>query len=225
MSDLAGKTIAISGAGGTLGPVVAECLAARGAAVAITDVKQEALDGVVDRLGLPEERIDARVVDLLDAEATAAWAAALADRFGAVDGLMHLVGGWAGGEPIESAPLSDYEWLHDALVRTTQHASRGFYSALTASDGRFALVSSSQAQSPEGTNASYAAAKAAAETWTLALADAFASDGGATANIIVVNAIGERDGFTPPAQIAAACAFLCSQGAARMNGKRLPLHP
>ena len=52
-----------------------------------------------------------------------------------------------------------------------------FHDHLAASEhGRFVLVSSSQAQKPDGTNAAYAATKAAAESWTLALAD---SSGGA----------------------------------------------
>ena len=52
------------------------------------------------------------------------------------------------------------------------------------------LVSSSQAQAPGGTNAAYGGAKAAAESWTLALADSFREAGSAaTANIVVINAI------------------------------------
>jgi NAD(P)-dependent dehydrogenase (short-subunit alcohol dehydrogenase family) len=146
------------------------------------------------------------------------------------------VGGWRGGQPLAQAPLEDYEWLHDLLVRTVQHTTRAFYDALTASThGRFVLISSSQAQNPDGTNASYAAAKAAAETWTLALADSF-KDTPATANVIVVNAIltprmreesPEREyrGFTSAEAIAEAIAFVCSDAAASMNGKRLSLHP
>ncbi|MGB2850844.1 MAG: SDR family oxidoreductase [Solirubrobacterales bacterium] len=241
MSDrdkLKGRVIAIAGAGGGLGPVVAKRLAADGASLALTDVRQEALDPVVEELGLPEERIDARVVDLLDEQAASGWAADLQEKFGRIDGLVHLVGGWRGGEPIETASLEDYEWLHDLLVRTVQRASRAFYGPLTESGhGCFILISSSQAQAPEGTNAAYAAAKAAAESWTMALADAFAKDeGGATANIIVVNAIltpamreknpdKEYPSFTSTEDIAEACAFLCSDSGARMNGKRLPLHP
>jgi NAD(P)-dependent dehydrogenase (short-subunit alcohol dehydrogenase family) len=237
MAGLEDRVIAIAGAGGGLGPVVAGKLAGDGASLALTDVRQEALDGVVASLELPDDRVDARVVDLLDEDAAGAWADGLQERFGRVDALLHLVGGWRGGEPIESAPLDDYEWLHNLLVRTVQRASRAFYGPLTASGGRFVLVSSSQAQAPEGTNAAYAAAKAAAESWTLALADAFAADGGgATANIIVVSAIltpamRERDpgkqypSFTPAEAIADACAFICSESGARMNGKRLPLYP
>ncbi len=183
--------IAIAGAGGGLGPLVAERLAAEGASLALTDVRQESLDAVLEQLGLAEDRVDARVVDLLDADAANGWAAALEERFGRVDGLMHLVGGWKGGEPIETTSLDDYECLHDLLVRTVQRTSRAFHGPLTRSGkGRFVLVSSAQAQAPQQGNASYAATKAAAESWTLALADSFAeSESGATANIVVINAI------------------------------------
>ena len=176
MSSLDGHVIAIAGAAGGLGPVVCERLAAAGASLALTDRDQSRLDGVVADLGLDDDRVDARVVDLLDGSAAASWAEALTERFGHVDGLLHLVGGWKGGEPLASFPLEDYEFLHDLLVRTVIHTTRAFHDALAASEhGRFVLVSSSQAQGPDGTNAAYGATKAAAESWTLALADSFQS--------------------------------------------------
>jgi NAD(P)-dependent dehydrogenase (short-subunit alcohol dehydrogenase family) len=238
MSDsaLEGRVIAIAGAAGGLGPTVAARLAADGASLALTDVSQERLDDLVAELDLDAERVDARAVDLLDAGAAQGWAGALSERFGHVDGLLHLVGGWKGGDPIATTPLEDYEWLHNLLVRTVQHATRAFFAPLSQSQhGRFVLVSSSQAQAPDGTNASYAATKAAAETWTLALAESFA-DTPATANIVVVNAIltprmreSNADKayptFTPVEHIAEAIAFLCSDEGGRMNGKRLALHP
>jgi NAD(P)-dependent dehydrogenase (short-subunit alcohol dehydrogenase family) len=236
MSELDGRVIAIAGAAGGLGPVVARRLAGEGAALAVTGVDAGRLDSLASELGLPEEHWDARVVDLLDEGAARDWADSLRDRFGRVDALLHLVGGWRGGDPITTTPLDDYAWLHDRLVRTLQHASRAFFDLLAASEhGRFVLVSSSQAQSPDGTNASYAATKAAAETWTLALADSFAETA-ATANIVVVNAIltpQMREAnpdepyrtFTPAEDIAEAIAFLCSDRGAKMNGERLELHP
>ena len=235
MSELEGKVVAIAGAAGGLGPTVAARLAADGAALALTDLKQERLDALAAELGLPDERVDARVVDLLSEDATRAWARALGERFGRVDALLHLVGGWKGGEPITAAPLSDYEWLHDLLVRTLQNASRAFHDAIAHEGGRFVLVSSTQAQSPAATNAAYGAAKAAAESWTLALADSLA-ESGATANIIVVNAIltprmreesPEKafKTFTSAEDIAAGIAYLLSDSAGKMNGARLALHP
>ena len=135
---------------------------------------QARIDEVGAGLGLPAERWDGRAVDLLDEEATRGWCAALLERFGRVDGLLHLVGGWRGGQPLHEAPLADWDLLHDLLIRTVQHTTRAFHDALLAAEhGRFVLVSAKQAQAPSNSNAAYAAAKAAAEAWTLALADGF----------------------------------------------------
>jgi len=236
VTDLDGRVIAIAGAGGGLGPVVAKQLADVGAIHAHADPTDEHAAAAKEQLDLPDERVDARAVDLLDEAAANDWATALADRFGGIDGLLHLVGGYRGGDPIQSFDLADYELLHDRLVRTLQLTTRAFHSALTKSDhGRFVLVSAAAAQNPEDTNAAYASAKAAAEAWTLALADSFAGTG-ATANIIVVNAIEtpqmreenpdqERPSFTPAEDLADAIAFLCSDAAGRMNGSRLELRP
>jgi NAD(P)-dependent dehydrogenase (short-subunit alcohol dehydrogenase family) len=236
MSDLEGRVTAIAGAGGGLGPVVAQRLAEAGAKLSLADRTQEIADSVARDLGIGKDRVEARAVDLLDPEAANDWASAAEERFGHVDALLHLVGGYRGGEPIHSFDLGDYELLHDLLVRTLQHTSRAFHAAITSGEhGRFVLVSSSAAQMPAESNAAYASAKAAAEAWTLALADSFAGTR-ATANIVVVNAIEtpgmrqespetDRPTFTPAEDIADAIAFLCSDSASRMNGQRLSLHP
>jgi NAD(P)-dependent dehydrogenase (short-subunit alcohol dehydrogenase family) len=232
MSELDGRVIAIAGVGGGLGPLVAKALAAAGATVAGTDRNQQLLDALGEELGGPE-RWDGRAVDLLDEEATRAWGAELVARFGKVDALLHLVGGWRGGQPLHEAPLEDWALLHDLLIRTVQHTTRAFHEALIASEhGRFVLVSAKQAQRPSNSNAAYAAAKAAAEAWTLALADGFRGST-ATANVVVVDAIltprmreeGEGDfaGFTPAEHLAGAIEFLCSDEAAETNGQRLVL--
>lgn len=228
------RVIAIAGVGGGLGPLVAQHLAEAGATVAGTDRNQDTLDSLAADLDLPPERWDGRTVDLLDEDAARAWCAGLVERFGRVDGLVHLVGGWRGGEPLHEAPLADWEFLHDLLIRTVQHTTRAFHEQIVASPhGRFVLVSAKQAQAPTNTNAAYASAKAAAEAWTLAFADGF-EPGGPTANIIVVDAIltprmreenpdEDFPAFTPAEDIAAAVAFLCSDAAKKMNGQRFPL--
>jgi NAD(P)-dependent dehydrogenase (short-subunit alcohol dehydrogenase family) len=228
------RVIAIAGVGGGLGPLVAKQLAAEGAIVAGTDRSQETLDGLAAELDLPAPRWDGRTVDLLDEDAARAWCAGLVERFGRVDGLVHLVGGWRGGQPLHEAPLEDWALLEDLLIRTVQHTTRAFHEQIVGSaNGRFVLVSAKQAQAPSNTNAAYAAAKAAAEAWTLAYADGF-QPGGATANIVVIEAIltlrmreenpeGDFATFTPAEDIAAAIAFLCSDAAKKMNGQRLAL--
>jgi NAD(P)-dependent dehydrogenase (short-subunit alcohol dehydrogenase family) len=188
----------------------------------------------VAHLELGEDRCDSFAVDLLDADAAHAWAERVASKFGGVDALVHLVGGWRGGKPIAEAPSGDYDFLHGLLVKTVQTASCAFLPHLAQRGGRFAIVSSTQAQRPTATNAAYATAKAGAEAWTLALADELKGHGG-TANILVVNAIvtpqmREQNPdkayatFTDAEHIAEGIAFLLSDAASKMNGQRLSLH-
>ncbi len=232
--NLEGRVIAIAGVGGGLGPAVAARLSAAGAIVAGANRSRESVDAVGEELGLPAEGWDGRAVDLTDEGAVVGWRDALVERFGHVDGLVHLVGGWRGGQPLHQEPLADWDLLHQLLIRTVQLTTRAFHDQLAASEaGRFVLVSAKQAQKPSNGNAAYAAAKAAAEAWTLAFADGFGT-GGTTANIIVVDAIltprmreenpgKEFPAFTPTEHIADAIAFLCSDAAAEMNGARLAL--
>lgn len=225
------RVIAITGGAGSLGPTVVRRLASAGGALCVCGRNQAALDELAAQTGYG---IETDVVDLLDAPATKAWANDLAGRKGRIDGLVHLVGGWRGGIPIEDAPLEDWDFLSGLLVRTVQNATQAFAPHLLESGrGRFVLISAGQAQSPTHPNAVYAAAKAASETWTLALADRFRGTG-ATANIVVVGAIvtpamraesPDKDfsTFTPAEEIAESIAYLCSNGAASMNGQRVTL--
>ncbi|MCS7005945.1 MAG: SDR family oxidoreductase [Thermoleophilia bacterium] len=227
---LDGRVIAVTGAAGSLGPVVAPRLASAGARLSLNGRRRPPLEELAREVGGAE----VAAVDLLDAEATTGWADDLVRRHGHVDGLVHLVGGWRGGTPIEESPREDWDVLHAHLVSTTQNVTRAFARHLMASGrGRFVIVSSGQAQAPTHTNAAYAAAKAAAEAWTFALADRFRGTG-ATANVVVVGAIvtprlraesPERDfsTFTPAEEIAEAIAYLCSDAASSMNGQRLTL--
>jgi NAD(P)-dependent dehydrogenase (short-subunit alcohol dehydrogenase family) len=229
---LEGRVIAVAGGAGNLGPTVVQRLAEAGAKVCVCGRDAESLEALASGI---EPAIETDVVDLLDPEASKAWADDLAGRHdGRIDGLVHLVGGWRGGQPIEEAPLADWDFLSSLLVSTLQHTTQAFAPHLLASGrGRFVIVGAGQAQAPTHPNAAYAAAKAAADAWTLALANRFKGTG-ATANIVVVGAIvtpalREEDPdkdfstFTPSEQIAEAIAYLCSDDAASMNGQRVTL--
>jgi NAD(P)-dependent dehydrogenase (short-subunit alcohol dehydrogenase family) len=232
--DLEGKVVAIAGAGGSLGPVVSSVLAERGAKLALAERNPDMAQSCAQHLDVDDDRCDTFAVDLLDQDAAHAWAAHVKEKFGGVDALVHLVGGWRGGKPIAEAPREDDEFLHALLVKSLQTAGCAFFPHLAERSGRFAIVSSVQAQRPTSTNAAYATAKAAAEAWTLALADELKQHGG-TANIVVVNAIvtpkmREENPdkayatFTDASHIAEGIAFLLSDAGSKMNGQRLSLH-
>ena len=232
---MSGGVVAIAGAAGGLGQEVARVLAEKGALLSLGGRDQERLQDLATGLGLPQDRVHAQPVDLLDPESAGEWAEATVERFGRVDVLVHLVGGWRGGKPIAESPAGDDTFLLESLVRTVQIASRAFLPQLAANRGRFVLVSSPMAERPSATNAAYGTAKAAAEAWTLALADELGPSGG-TANIIRVKAIvtpqmreespgKEFETFTDASEIADTVSYLLSPAARKMNGRRLSLHP
>ncbi|WP_187369408.1 SDR family oxidoreductase [Baekduia soli] len=223
---LAGRRIAVAGAGGGLGPDVVAALRDAGAWVAAADRSAEQLERVA---GMADA---AHAGDLTTADGARGWASEL----GTVDGLLHLVGGWRGGKPIEETDQADIDLLETLLFHTVVHTTRAFAPLLKAAGehGRFALVSSSVVARPPAGNAAYAATKAAAEAWTLAFGAELADTGG-TANVAVVTAITTPQmraenpdkayrTFTDTAEIAAGLVFLCSDAARKMNGQRLHLH-
>jgi NAD(P)-dependent dehydrogenase (short-subunit alcohol dehydrogenase family) len=232
--DLGDLVIVVAGAGGAAGPPLVKRLAQAGATVIAIDASQERLDEVVAdaRQGSSSDRVEGHVVDLLDPAATARFAADVRARHGRVDGLAHLVGGWRGGVHLVEEPLEDWDWLHDLLVRTLIHTSRAFHDALRASPrGRLVLISTVQAQSPVATNAMYAAAKAAAEAWTLAVADSFAGTE-AAALILPIRALltpamreakpgAAFNGYTDVADLADTIHDLWLRPAADLNGERI----
>lgn len=230
-ASLEDRVIAIAGAGGNLGPTVVERLARAGGRLELAGRDSGALESLAAAAG---GDVGTTAVDLLDADAARAWATEIAARRERIDALVHMIGGWRGGTTIEDAPLEDWDFLEPLLIRTLMHATQAFVPhLLERGRGRVLVISAGQAQAPTHKNAVYAAAKAAGETWTLALADRFRGTG-ATANVIVVGSIvtpkmrrespgKDFSSFTPAEEIAEAVAYLCSDAAASMNGQRLTL--
>lgn len=236
--DLADLVIVVAGATGAAGPPLVERLARSGATVVAAGSNRDRLERAVADIGarMPaagQGRIHAAVVDLLDEPATRAWATEVEREHGRVDGLVHLVGGWRGGAGVVDTDLADWDWLHDRLIRTFQHTSRAFHDAIKASPrGRLVLISTVQTTAPSATNASYAAAKAAAEAWALAVADSFKGSGAAavilqikallTAAMLEAKPDASFTGYTPVKELADTIHDLWLRPAADLNGQRLP---
>lgn len=246
---LAGRTVAVAGATGPAGRAVVRRLAEAGATVSAAGTDAGRLEATVEeaRVAVPGARVSGHVADLLDPGAARAWADRLGAEHGGVDGLVHLVGGWRGGKRFADTDLRDWDFLHDRVVRTLQHTTLAFHDLLVRGPAaRVAIVSATAAHRPTAGNAAYAAAKAAAEAWTLALADSFAKESrpagdpeappSAAAVILVIKALvtpGMRQerpdrkfpGFTDVADLAETVAGLWGRPAAELNGQHLWLTP
>ncbi|MHA5048222.1 SDR family oxidoreductase [Streptomyces sp. SD15] len=237
---LSGAVIAVAGAGGPAGRATLVRLAEAGATVIGSDNDPERLAEAVDAAsyGHGGAAVVGDTVDLLDLDSTRDWAIRIEKDFGRVDGLVHLVGGWRGSETFTRTSLDDWDFLELLLIRTVQHTTLAFHEALQRSDrGRYILISAAGASKPTAGNAAYAAAKAAAEAWTLSLADFFRKAGGeegptSAAAILVVKALvhdamrAERPnakfaGFTDVKDLAEAILGVWAKPAAEVNGNRL----
>jgi NAD(P)-dependent dehydrogenase (short-subunit alcohol dehydrogenase family) len=233
---LSGAVIAVAGAGGPAGRAALLRLAEAGATVVGADNDPERLSQAVDaaRYACGGATVIGDVVDLLDLKSARDWAAHIERDFGRVDGLVHLVGGWRGSETFTKTSLDDWDFLELLLIRTVQHTSLAFSEALQRSEqGRYVLISAAGASNPTAGNAAYAAAKAAAEAWMLALADSFEGTGAAS-TIMVVKALltdemRERrpeapfTGYTHVDDLADVIAGLWERPATELNGNRLDL--
>jgi NAD(P)-dependent dehydrogenase (short-subunit alcohol dehydrogenase family) len=241
---LEGAVVAVAGAAGPAGRATLLRLAEAGAVVVAADANAARLAEAVDaaRYAHGGATVTGDTVDLLDLEHTRDWADRTEKEFGRIDGLVHLVGGWRGSASFAETDLDDWELLHKLLVRTVQHTSLAFHAALErGGNGRYLLTSAAGASKPTAGNAAYAASKAAAEAWTLALADAFRKSGGpdgprAAAAILIVKALvndqmrAERPnakfaGFTDVTELAEAIAGVWNRPAHEVNGQRLWLTP
>ena len=237
---LNGAVIAVAGAGGPAGRAVLLRLAEAGATVVGADAHPERLAEAVDaaRYAHGGATVVGDTVDLLDPQATRDWAEHIEKDFGRVDGLVHLVGGWRGSASFNDTDLADWDLLEKLLIRTVQHTSLAFYDGLERSDrGRYLLISAAGASKPTAGNAAYSASKAAAEAWTLAMADGYRKAGGedgptSAAAVMVVKALvhdamrAERPnakfaGFTDVKDLAEAIAGVWDKPATEVNGNRL----
>ncbi|QES40172.1 short-chain dehydrogenase [Streptomyces venezuelae] len=240
MSALDGAVVAVAGAAGPAGRATLLRLAEAGATVVASDADAARLAEAVDaaRYAHGGATVIGDTVDLLDLDAAREWAARTEKEFGRVDGLVHLVGGWRGSKNFAETDLADWDLLEKLLIRTVQHTSLAFEGGLRRSDrGRYLLISAAGASKPTAGNAAYSASKAAAEAWTLALADAFRKAGGedgprAAAAILVVKALVHDEmrkarpdakfaGFTDVKELAEAVAGVWEKPAGEVNGNRL----
>ena len=221
-----GRVVVITGATGATGQAAARAFAEQGASLALISRDQGKLDALNSDLNLPEDRILTRAIELLDVPSVQEAARAVSARFGRVDALIHLVGGWTGGRTISESGVDEFKFMLDQHAWTTIHLLRAFSPGLSKNGrGRVIAVTSPLAENPTGKMGPYALGKAAQETLILTLADEFKNTD-LTANVIQVEAIdvkGTGDG-TLPEEIVAAMLYLCSDEAGRVNGTRLPLY-
>jgi NAD(P)-dependent dehydrogenase (short-subunit alcohol dehydrogenase family) len=168
--SVADRIVLIAGATSASGRAAALALAGAGARVVAVGRDRAKLD----ELGAAVPGIRLEACDLSDEASVSALAERVHAVEGAVDGVLHLVGGWRGGGGLAGQTEDDYRFLERSLT-ALRHVSRRFDADLRASSAaRTAVVSSTAVARPLAGGANYAAVKAASEAWARAVAQGFA---------------------------------------------------
>ncbi len=161
-------TVVVTGAYGRLGRAVAEAFATRGANLVLLGSRRDALvaafgEGDARRLLAPATLLDRAQVD-------GAIAAALA-RFGRIDVLCNVAGGFRMGPPVHETSDDDWNFLMDVNVRTMWNAVHAVVPHMVAAGGgRIVNVGAHAALKGVAGMGAYCAAKSAVIRLTEAMA-------------------------------------------------------
>ena len=179
----------ITGAAGGLGRVLAADLAADGLGPGALRVHPDHLADLEAELRLEPDRVLCTAVDLRESVASSSAIGAVYQRFGRVDALAHLVGGWVGGTQVVDAADEPYTSMLDQHLWSSLNVVRPLVPRMVAAGrGRLVAVSSPMAAAPTAGMSAYAVGKAAQETLFAALAREVAGTG-VTVNVVRVRAI------------------------------------
>lgn len=226
---MAGRVIAITGAFGVLGSAVATAAAAQGARLALLDFAQ------APPAGLPSgsEVLVLGGVDLTDMVAAGAAVDAVADRFGGLDALLNIAGGFR-WETLEDSGYESWHKLFQMNVQTAANTSRAATPHLRRSPaGRIVNVGANAALKASLGMGPYAASKAGVHSLTQSLAEELKADG-VTVNAVLPSILdtpanrvdmpqADFGSWVAPEELAAVILFLASEAASGVTGALIPV--
>ena len=162
------NTVMVTGAAGNLGQAVAQAFAERGARLVLFDRHPEHLSAAFGGAGPDRLFVSA---DLLDGQAVAAAVATATERFGRIDALCHLAGGFRMGEAVHETADATWELLFDINVRTLLNVTRAVVPhMLERGGGKIVNVGAFSAQKGSAQMGAYGAAKSSVIRLTEAMA-------------------------------------------------------
>jgi NAD(P)-dependent dehydrogenase (short-subunit alcohol dehydrogenase family) len=220
-----GKVVVVTGASGALGKVVAEVALARGARVA-------AIDHAASQIPDTPDRMEIGGVDLVDPAEAKKAIDAVATRFGRLDALINIAGGFA-FEAIAEGDPKTWQRMYALNVLTALNASQSAIPHLVASGaGRIVNIGAIGALQAGAGMGAYAASKAGVHRLTEALASEL--KGQITVNAVLPSTIdtpanrasmpnADFKKWVTGEELAEAILFLVSDAASAVTGALLPV--
>lgn len=225
------ETVVITGASGNLGRALADAFAARGANLVLLDRQTSRLEAM---FGKEDARRLHVATDLLDAAQVEAAAQAASDRFGRIDVLCNIAGGFRMGPPVSETSDADFTFLMDINARTLLHAVRAVVPRMLAGGGgKIVNVGAFAAQKGVANMGAYVAAKSAVIRLTEAMA-AELREKNINVNCVLPTVIDTPENrkampnadpkrWVAPGDLASVIVFLASSAARAIHGAALPV--
>ena len=221
MIDLQGKVAVVTGAKGGLGTFVTQAfLAAGGRVVGVSrSIRQQ---------DFQHPQFTAMAAELGSGDAARMVADAVVARFGRIDVLAHVMGGFAGGQSVAETDDETFEKMLDLNYRAAFYISRAVLPQMRAQgSGRILAVASRQAVEPAAMVGAYSASKAALVSLirTIALEN---TDRCISANAVLPGTMDTPSNpgpqFVKPAQVAAMLVHLASDAAGQVTAAAIPIY-
>lgn len=225
------QTVVVTGAAGNLGRAVVNAFADAGADLVLVGLRKETL---VERYG---DEGDARLfvaADLRDQRDADGVAAAAIARFGRIDVLCNLAGGFRMGEPVHETSDATWQFLFDLNARSVLDMARAVVPRmLAAGGGRIINIGAHAAQKAMANMGAYSASKAVVIRLTEAMA-AELREHGINVNCVLPTIIDTPENrrsmpdadpsrWVAPDDLARIIMFLASPAARAIHGAAIPV--
>ena len=229
--DHSNQTVLVTGAGGNLGRALAQLFAQRGARLVLVEREGAHLRRVY---GGDNERQLLLQADLLVQGQVDAAVSAAQEKFGGIDVLCNIAGGFRMGPPVHETPDEDWDFLFGLNTKSVVHAARAVVPGMIASGGgRIISVAANSALKGVARMAAYCASKDAVIRITEAMA-AELKDQQINVNCVLPSVIDTPENraampdadpgrWVAPEALAEVIAFLASDGARAINGAAIPV--
>ncbi|HYS41724.1 MAG TPA: SDR family oxidoreductase [Pseudonocardiaceae bacterium] len=223
-------TFLITGATGPVaGPTIA-LLAGRGDRLLLTGRNRERLAELEQRYGA-RGQVETFAVDVTDSVGAGIAADTVIERFGRLDGLIHMVGDFQAGPVVKTDP-ADYQRAMSVNFISAVVATKAVL-PLLGNGGRLVYFGTPVAQEPLPGMSCYAASKAALTAWVRSLSHEV-KHRGVHANMVVMTMADTPDAraarphldfdeAVSPALVARAVGFLASEAADGLYGSLVPV--
>jgi NAD(P)-dependent dehydrogenase (short-subunit alcohol dehydrogenase family) len=170
MSEFTDKVVVVTGAAGNLGQAVAGQFAAAGAKLALLDLNADGLEQTLATLS-GQAGAQAFPTDLIDPSAVTATIDDVVARFGRIDVLANIAGGFTMGPLIQDTADRDWDFMMNLNARSVFNTCRCVIPGMLENGGgRIINVSARAAENGKGRMGPYCASKAAVLTLTESLA-------------------------------------------------------